>query len=316
MARAGSLGVWARWVRVKRCGFVRVAQERYTKPMSPQEALELVNGSEHTTYTLSAQYSGGEDQGAFQLVDSAGTRAVLKLNRNPLWVNQVQRAKAATEHLKKLGYPVPVYLLVGSNDRGTYSLQSELPGVAGEPTVERITALLKVLDLQKDQLISEVQGQDWVWYLTDVVFRGESGHVRALMQFSTETSALVAEIEGLVAGLQGKALPKTDLVHGDMGIKQVLFQDNVVSGVLDWDQVGYGDRTMDLVSLWYSIMQMPDARDLVMKHMLEISDKERIKICAAYKMLTMVAWNITKGGGDVAPAAMLARTATEQLKQL
>lgn len=284
--------------------------------MSPQEALELINASQHTTYTLNAQYSGGEDQGAFQLVDAAGARAVLKLNRNPMWVNQVQRAKAAAAHLKTLGYPVPVYLLVGSNDRGTYSLQSELPGVASEPTAERIMALLKVLDLQKDQLISEVQGQDWVWYLTDVVFRGESGHVRALMQFSTETSALVAEIEGLVAGLQGKALPKTDLVHGDMGIKQVLFQDNVVSGVLDWDQVGYGDRTMDLVSLWYSIMQVPDGRDLVMKHMLEISDKERIKICAAYKMLTMVAWNITRGGGDVAPAAMLARTAVEQLKQL
>jgi hypothetical protein len=214
--------------------------------MTPQEALELINASEHTAYTLNAQYSGGEDQGAFQVVNTDGARAVLKINRNPAWVSQVNRAKAATAHLKPLGYPVPTYTLVGSTDRGTYSLQTELAGTGESPTPERMTELLKVIDLQKGQLISEVQGQDWVWYITDVVFRGESGHV----------------------------------------------------------------------SLWYSIMQAPEARDTVMKHMLEVSDKETVKICAAYKMLTMVAWNITKGGGDVAPAAMLARTAIELLRAL
>jgi aminoglycoside phosphotransferase (APT) family kinase protein len=295
------------------CVFNR-SRKRYTNPMTPQEALELINASEHTAYTLNAQYSGGEDQGAFQVVNTDGTRAVLKINRNPAWVSQVNRAKAATAHLKPLGYPVPTYTLVGSTDRGTYSLQTELTGINESPTPERMTELLKVIDLQKGQLISEVQGQDWVWYITDVVFRGESGHVRAMMQFSAETSAVVAEIEGLVAGLQGKALVKDDLVHGDMGVNQILWNGNAVAGVLDWDQVGYGDRTIDLVSLWYSIMQAPEARDTVMKHMLEISDK--VKICAAYKMLTMVAWNITKGGGDVAPAAMLARTATELLRAL
>src|SRR5438046_10162516 len=45
------------------------------------------------------------------------------------------------------------------------------------------------------------------------------------MQLSATTSALVADIEGLVAGLQGKMLRKTDLVHGDMNISQVLEQD-------------------------------------------------------------------------------------------
>jgi thiamine kinase-like enzyme len=284
--------------------------------MTPQEALELINAEQHTAYTLNAEYSGGQDHGAYQVIDTDSKRAVLKLNRNPQWVNQVNRAKAATAHLQALGYPAPLYLLVGSTDRGTYSLQTEMPGASDGPTVERITDLLRVIDMQKGQLISEVQGQDWVWYITDVVFRGESGHVRAMMQFSAETSSLVAQIEGMVAGLQGKALSKADLVHGDMEIGQVLFTGNQVTGVIDWDQVGYGDRTIDLVSLWYSILQAPDARDLVMKHMLEVSDKDVIKICAAYKMLTMVAWNITKGGGDVAPAAMLARTAIEQLKLL
>jgi aminoglycoside phosphotransferase len=285
--------------------------------MSPQEALEQVNATAHTTYALNAEYSGGEDQGAYRVASADGTRAVLKINRNPQWINQVQRAKAATTHLATLGYPVPVYALIGSSDRGTYSLQSELPGSStAEPTAGAVSRLLQLIELQKGQAISEVQGQDWVWYLMDVVFRGEAGGVRILMQFSPETSALVTDIESLVVGLQGKMLPKDDIVHGDMAIGQVLFSGDNVTGVLDWDQVGYGDRTQDYVSLWYSLLTLPEPRDLVMRAMLESSDKEAIKIHAVYKMLTDVSWQINKSGGDVPAATASARTAIELLRQL
>jgi aminoglycoside phosphotransferase len=284
--------------------------------MTPEEALEYVNAELHSAYALNAEYSGGQDEGAFRVASPDGARAVLKLNRNPQWINQVQRAKAATAHLAGLGYPAPQYLVVGANDRGTYSMQTELPGSAAQPTLEPIASLLKLMGLQKNQAISEVQGQDWVWYLTDVVFRGESGNVRALMQFGAETSALVTDIESLVVGLQGKMLPKTDLVHGDMAIGQVLFSGNDVTGVVDWDQVGYGDVAQDLVSLWYSLLAAPEGRDAVMQHLLTVSDKEAIKIHAAYKMLTDVAWNINKPGGDVTAAVFQARTAIERLKTL
>jgi thiamine kinase-like enzyme len=282
--------------------------------MTPQEALDLINAEAHTTYTLNSQYSGGEDSGAFSIVAPDGTRAVLKINRNPMWINQVQRAKAATLKLKTLGYPAPTYAFLGSTDRGTYSVQSELPGQTTQPTVEGIQSLLGFIELQKGQAISEVSGQDWVWYISDVVFRGESGHVRAMMQFGPQTSALVSEVEGLVSGLQGKMLPKTDLVHGDMSIGQVLFQGTTVSGVVDWDQAGYGDRTYDLTALWYSILDFPEPRDAVMKHLLEVSDLDSVKIYAAYKMLSMVAWHINKVGGDVDKAVAQARSALDLLK--
>ncbi len=284
--------------------------------MTPQEALELINASAHTDYTLTLQYSGGEDQGAFQVTKSDGTRAVLKINRNPLWVSQIKRAKAATDHLRGLGDPVPNYLVIDSTDRGTFSLQSELPGSPAEVTLDLMKQTVGLIELQKGQTISEVQGQDWVWYMNSVVFRGEFGNVRALMQYSAETSALVADIEGLVAGLDGKMLPQTDLVHGDMEFNQVLAKEGKVTGIVDWDQVGYGDRTMDLASLWYSIVQKPEPRDFIMQHMLEVSDKETIKICAAYKMLSVVAWHINKVGGEVEDSAEQARTALGLLRQI
>lgn len=285
--------------------------------MSPQQAIDLINAQEHTSWVLDAQFSGGQDQGAFRLKAPDGQTSVLKISRNPMWLSQVQRATAATTHLKSLNYPVPAYTLSGSTDSATYWLQSELTGSSTEqPTAEQVTDLIRVIDLQKDQAISELQGQDWDWYIADVVFQGEGGNVRALMKFSADTSALVSDIEQMVLGMQTKVLPKTDLVHGDMGIGQVIFQGPKVAGVLDWDQAGYGDRTIDLVALWYSLMTMPESRDLVMKHMMAVSDAEAIKIYAAYKMLAVVAWHINKIGGEVIAQVTLARTALDLLRKL
>jgi thiamine kinase-like enzyme len=286
--------------------------------MSPEEALELLNKQEKTTYALNAEYSGGEDQGAVRVADAEGNRAVLKTSKNPMWINQIQRAKAATDHLRAVKYPAPVYTAMGSSDRGTYWLQQVLEGavIEASPTTEQLQNLLNVIELQKEQAISEVQGQDWVWYVMDVVFQGTDGYVRALMQFSPDTSALVSDIEALVIGLQGKVLPKTDIVHGDMNMGQVLYTGQNVTGILDWDQVGYGDRTIDLAALWYSLMGSPEARDAVMQHMQAVSTPDNIKICASYKMLQVVARGINQAGGNVMPDVLQARTALDLLHKI
>jgi aminoglycoside phosphotransferase (APT) family kinase protein len=136
------------------------------------------------------------------------------------------------------------------------------------------------------------------------------------MQFGAQTSALVTMIEGLVVGLQTKALPKTDLVHGDLTISQVLFDNNKVSGVVDWDQVGYGDRTQDYVALWYSLVDFPDTSAALVQHMKTVSDGPAIKIHAAYRMLSDVAATINKAGADVEPAVARAWKAIDQIRGL
>jgi len=285
--------------------------------MNPEVALEYINAAKSTTYSVGGQFSGGENQGAYRVLNGDGTGAVLKLSTNPMWRSQVERAKAATDHLRTLGYPVPKYLYIDSTGSGTFWLENEMPGqIIVSPTPGQTTALLALVELQKGQTISAVQGQDWSWYATGVVFRGDGGLVRTMMQFSVETSALAAQIEGLVLGLDGKALGNSDLVHGDLGISQVMAQGDNISAVLDWDQVGYGDRAMDLVGLWYSLMDAPAARDQVYAALLTVADRESIKIFAAYKMLAMVAWSINKSGGDVATVTQQAKSALQILSTL
>lgn len=286
--------------------------------MGPNQAIDLINARLKTTYTVTTQFSGGQDQGAFRVTDASGTAAVLKISRNPRWADQVRRGQAATNHLRGLGYPVPEYKLVDSTDSGSYWLETLMPGggAYGNPTSAQVSDVIRLIELQKGQMISDVQGQDWGWYISEVVFRGEAGNVRALMRFSPETSAIAAAAEGLVMGLQGKMLPKTDLVHGDMNITQVLFDGDRVSGVLDWDQAGYGDRTIDLVGLWYSIIGATAERDMVMQHMLEVSDKDAIKIYAVYKILAQLAWQVNKVGADVTSHIAQANQAISLLKLL
>ena len=282
--------------------------------MNPEAALDYLNAAKSAKYTLAGHFSGGDDQGAYRVVDAAGLGAVLKISANPMWRTQVERAKAATNHLRPLGYPVPEYLYIDSTSSGTFWLESELKGMPVEaPSPEQVTELLRLIELQKGQSISEVQGQDWSWYAAGVVFRGDSGLVRVMMQFSQETSALAAQIEGMVLGLDNKTLGNADLVHGDLGITQIMADAGLVSAVLDWDQVGYGDRTMDLVGLWFSLMEQAFVRDLVYAHVLKVSDLATIKIFAAYKMLAAVAWNINTSGGDVATISQRVKTALQIL---
>ncbi len=285
--------------------------------MTPEVALDYINAAKAATYTLSGEISSSENHTAYRVVNGDGASAVLKYSANPMWRTQVERAKAATDHLRPLGYPVPSYLYVDATSAGTFWLENELTGQPiKSPTPAQIEHLLGLIELQKGQTISAVQGQDWSWYAMGIVFRGDSGFVRYLMQFSTQTSALAAQIEGLVLGLDGKALGNTDLVHGDLGLAQALAEGDAITGVLNWDQVGYGDHAMDLVSLWYSLMDQPTSRDQVFAALLKASDPQSIKIFAAYKMLSSIAAQINKVGGEVATAAEQAKAALQILHTL
>jgi aminoglycoside phosphotransferase len=286
--------------------------------MGPEAAIDLINADQPVKYSLVGRLAGGEDQGAYRVVDATGQNAILKLSNNPRWADQVKRGRAATDHLRPLGYPVPTYTYIGASDSGSFWLETELVGgpVIGAPTADQIKNILQLVEIQGGQVISEVQGQDWVWYISDVVFRGESGNVRALMQFSPATSAIVTAAEGLVAGLQGTVLPKTDLVHGNFNISQIFFTNDQVSGVLDWDQAGYGDRAIDLVGLWYSVVGTPEIADIVMQQLLAVSTKPAIYIYAVHKILAQLAWHINKVHGDVDEQTLQAQTAIKLLQAL
>jgi hypothetical protein len=147
--------------------------------MGPEAAIDLINADQPVKYSLVGRLAGGEDQGAYRVVDATGQNAILKLSNNPRWADQVKRGRAATDHLRPLGYPVPTYTYIGASDSGSFWLETELVGgpVIGAPTADQIKNILQLVEIQGGQVISEVQGQDWVWYISDVVFRGESGAV-------------------------------------------------------------------------------------------------------------------------------------------
>jgi len=61
--------------------------------------------------------------------------------------------------------------------------------------------------------------------------------------------ALTARLRGLVGPLEGVALPRGDFTHNDLNLSNILVADGRVSGVVDWDELGFGSRAGDLVGL-------------------------------------------------------------------
>lgn len=157
-------------------------------------------------------------------------------------------------------------------------------------TESQLQQLLALNDLQVGQAIS--QEQDWSSYVVKVVFAGESGWADTLRQHSAATRDVLGRLERLVAGKHGSIKNAGDIVHGDMNPDNVLVYDGQISGIVDWDAAGCGDRTLDLTGLlFYSYTNLPIRRRL-QDRIIELTSRDALHVYMAYKILGQLDWSI------------------------
>ncbi len=255
--------------------------------MDAERLLDRINERHGADFRLHGRYARGENQGAYAIVDTAGTFFVLKHRPrpHPYWRGGLERARWITERLRGLGSPVPSY-------RGEiYWIQSALPGTPPEVLTEsQLQQLLALNDLQAGQAIS--QEQDWSSYIVKVVFAGESGWADTLHQHSAATRDVLGRLERLAAGKHGSIKNAGDIVHGDMNPDNVLVCDGQISGIVDWDAAGCGDRTLDLAGLlFYSYTNLPIRRRL-QDRIIELTSRDALHVYMAYKILGQLDWSI------------------------
>ncbi len=221
--------------------------------MDVQDLLGRINAEHGTGFRLKGRYALGENQGAYAVEDASGAPLVLKWQAQPSMLSRLERARAVTDRLATLAVLVPRYLLIGTFPEGTtYWVQTALPGSPPAPlhlSLEHARQLLDLNERQAGQALSSEQ--DWSWYVRAAVFAGESGWSDTLQQHSPETRALLSRLEGITAGKETCVSRTTDLVHGDLALTNVLVVGNTVTGVVDWDAAGCGDRALDLSKLLF-----------------------------------------------------------------
>lgn len=209
--------------------------------------LGTINSAHFMRWTLVGKLAGGYQQGAYELADGAGGRAVLKWHTRHLPPKQLRETARAIEDARARGWPTARWLAYGplAND-GAYIIEEFIAGERPNGLVGQV--LERLLDAVRLQAGARpVTDQDWSGYIERCVFEGEAD-LAARMRTRPETATLQHRLEQITAEARGIHLPTDDLVHGDFVLRNMVVRDGQPY-LLDAAHAGKGTRAYDLATL-------------------------------------------------------------------
>ncbi|MFF1822011.1 phosphotransferase family protein [Kribbella sp. NPDC058245] len=237
-----------------------------------------------TDYTLVRRLTGGLQSGAFELTDGA----VLKWTDNPDWSPRVHRAADLVRRARAVGYPTPEWLAVGTTTAGSpYQLQAFVPGtpIRGATLVDESLArqLIAACELQRDLVPEDIV--NWSGYAHGVVFEGwEDDLWERVRGYGGEVTDLINRYDALCRPHRDHPLPTNDLVHGDLNLGNLLVEDGLLTGIIDFEAAGSGSRVYDLISLAASAARdgaPPGIDELFVEAALQAGGHATAAVCAA-----------------------------------
>jgi hypothetical protein len=117
-----------------------------------------------------------------------------------------------------------------------------------------LDALLALVELQAGQASRLGEGGwDLSWWVGVILSEGWEGWWDSAEAAAPSTSR---RLRAFLEPARGRRLPSGDLVHGDLNLTNVLATAGVITGVVDWDDLGVGCRAVDLAGLlfdWYRL---------------------------------------------------------------
>jgi dATP pyrophosphohydrolase len=280
----------------------------FTKGGSFDEARELtllVNSVHESSWSLIRRIAGGSQQGAYELRDGRGERAVLKWHTRGLPERQLRETAQAVADARARGWPAPRWLAYGSLPaQGGYIVEEFIDGVplAGvdEAMLER---LLAVNRSQADVRLRT--DHDWSAYIGRVVFDEDPAANRARLRARPHTVELAARLERLTRRARAVELPKNDLVHGDFTSWNILVRDGSPY-LVDTAFVGSGARAYDLTTFavdgeWSD--PSGSARERILREAHALVGTDGVVLCLAARMIVLLEWGGRHWPADV-PAAV------------
>jgi hypothetical protein len=256
----------------------------------PTRLLAEINRRYGTAYQLLGAYAGGE-QGAFAL-RRGDHRAVLKWSSHTD-LSAYEQAAVVTAQLRTRGYPAPHFELVGRAGGGVFAIQAELPG---EPArVPDLQVLAQVVPLNALQAGHAIPGpHTWPDRIIHTLRVGGNGYClhASLQTWSAETRAMLTTLQRIATVRDRWSVPTDDMVHYDFTWANILVQNRVVRGVIDWDATCAGDRAFDLATLlFYSYADAP-CRRVLWDALDALREPDVAALYLAHLILRQVDWSI------------------------
>ena len=257
--------------------------------------VDEINARHGTSYRAAGRYSEGE-QGALRVVDETGRAFVVK-GSTPTPGAEIA---AATEALRRVGYPAPRYVIA----EDAYSVQEELPGAPlpiWEPLEDTTLArLLELNELQEGRAVSA--RRDWPRLLLETVLVGETTYMvlDTLVRHSEEARALLERCQATVERFAADVTATEDIVHWDFHSLNVLADGDRVTGVIDWDATTAADRFFDLATLSYFFPR--DAR--LERYAAPRVDRGVFAAYLAHMCVREADWSLRLYGGETGDRAL------------
>ena len=252
--------------------------------------LESVRTRHGVAYEPDGVFSGGEGPGAWSLRSADGP-AVLKVGvyGDPSAVDR------GLQVLRSRGYPMPRYLAWGTFDDHAYLIQERLPGnpMDVSQAAANLDEIVRLNDLQANACADGLPA-NWPDAIAGPVLHGGDGFclLETMREHSSATSDLLDEVQAIVRGDSGAIEPRADVVHFDFTFANILVHEGRISGVIDLEGCGCGDRAFDLVCFVFYAWTDAAVRDRLWTRALELSGPAAVRVYVAHMILRQVEWSV------------------------
>ena len=267
--------------------------------------VDLINARHGTSWAVVRRIPGGSQQGAHELRDAQGERAVLKWHTGNIRPEKLPQTARIVEEARVRGWPTSRWLDFGVLPaESAYIVEEFIVGTA--PTGIDAPLLDRLLAANRLQAgLQPRTDQDWSAYIHHVLFDSDPNGDLERLRARPDTARFAARLEGRTAADRGISLPTVDLVHGDFTPRNMLVRDGTPY-LVDAAHAGKGTRAYDLaVLLIDSQWSDPsgDAQRRVLDEARELVGGSGVRLCLAARMIVLLEWGGRHWPADVPRAA-------------
>lgn len=232
-----------------------------------------------------------------------GAELVVKWSMEPSWGAWIPNVVGFTEELIGRGYPCPRTVAHGPvGDLGYGWIQQRLPGA---PCTGGLTSMLldQVLGAIETQADATVETQpDWSW-VHAVVFDDFAGWWANARSLDADAVELCDRLRTWVDEVDRPSI-RSDYVHLDLNFSNILAVGDRLTGIVDTDHLGVGDRSVDVAGLAYQFAgRFYDTGEAVPEGLMDrlagiarsISGEGGWRLAVAYHGISWLGWSAPDG---------------------
>jgi thiamine kinase-like enzyme len=158
-----------------------------------------------------------------------------------------------------------------------------------------VPQLIALNDLQRD--VGRPGRGPWVDDMVTTITEGRVGYCE-LHALRAHDPALLDRLQRIAESSHDLDVATADVVHCDFTTYNILFDDDQVTGVIDWSGATSGDAAFDLVSLAFYTYD-PILHEEILTAARARTDARALQLYAAHMTLRQVDWSLRNHDGDL-----------------